>query len=297
VASKGKLSLIADTDRDGKADRETVVAEGWKELPHGGDALGVAFAKRDGGVYFGLGCTDFTNAYQVGKDGKPRYSLADERGTILRVAPDFKSREIVATGIRFPVALRFNREGDLFCTDQEGATWLPNGNPLDELLHIQPGRHYGFPPRHPKHLPNVIDEPSVFDYAPQHQSTCGLNFNDAANSGLTFGPAWWAGDAFVCGYSRGKIWRTKLVNTPFGYVAQNQLLACLSALTVDACVSPRGDLVISTHSGQPDWGSGPNGKGKLSQIRHTDTNTPQPVLAWNASPTELRVVFDRPLDP
>ena len=65
------------------------------------------------------------------------------------MSPDFKTREIVATGIRFPVGLRFNRDGDLFCTDQEGATWVPNGNPLDELLHIQKGRHYGFPARHP----------------------------------------------------------------------------------------------------------------------------------------------------
>ena len=88
--------------------------------------------------------------------------------------PDFKTREVIATGIRFPVGMRFNRRGDLFASDQEGATWLPNGNPLDELLHIQKGRHYGFPPRHPKHLPNVIDEPSVFDYGPQHQSTCGI---------------------------------------------------------------------------------------------------------------------------
>jgi glucose/arabinose dehydrogenase len=106
-----------------------------------------------------------------------------ERGTIQKVSPDFSRRETVCTGIRFPVALAFNAAGDLFCTDQEGATWLPNGNPLDELLHIEPGRHYGFPPRHPKHLPDVIDEPSVFDYAPQHQSTCGLNFNEPVSSG------------------------------------------------------------------------------------------------------------------
>ena len=55
-----------------------------------------------------------------------------------KVSPDFSQREIVATGIRFPVALAFNRLGDLFATDQEGATWLANGNPFDELLHIQP---------------------------------------------------------------------------------------------------------------------------------------------------------------
>ena len=56
-------------------------------------------------------------------------------------------------------------------------TWVPNGNPFDELLHIQTGRHYGFPPRHPKWLPDVIAEPSVWDYAPQHQSVCGFRFN------------------------------------------------------------------------------------------------------------------------
>src|SRR4029077_12639279 len=143
-----------------------------------------------------------------------RYDLKSERGTILKVSSDFKSREIVCTGIRFPVALAINALGDLFCTDQEGATWLSNGNPFDELLHIQKGRHYGFPPRHPKYLPNVIDEPSVYDYGPQHQSTCGLFFNEPVlKGGKTFGPADWRGDAFVTGYSRGKLYRTSLVKT------------------------------------------------------------------------------------
>src|SRR5262249_31774710 len=152
------------------------------------------------------------------------------------------------------VGLAFNREHDLFATDQEGATWLPNGNPLDELLHIKPGRHYGFPPRHPRHLPDVIDEPSTFDYGPQHQSTCGLCFNEPVNGGPTFGPAQWAGDAIITGYSRGKLWRTKLYKSMSGYVAQNQLFACLNMLAVDACVSPKGDLIVACHSGAPDWG-------------------------------------------
>src|SRR5258705_9867065 len=146
--------------------------------------------------------------------GTARFNLKSERGTILKVSADFKKREILCTGIRFPVALAFNRQDDLFCTDQEGATWLSNGNPLDELLHIQPGRHYGFPPRHPKYLPSVIDEPSTFDYGPQHQSTCGLCFNggfgnNGEDIGLIFGPAgrarsYWSWQAFVAGYSRGK---------------------------------------------------------------------------------------------
>lgn len=289
VASKGKVSLIVDTDRDGMADQEIVVAQGWKELPHGVDALGVAL-DADGNIYFGLGAADFTNAYLV-KDGTAHYDLRSERGTILKVSPDFARREIVATGIRFPVGLAF-RNGDLFATDQEGATWLPNGNPFDELLHVQPGRHYGFPPRHPKHLPNVIDEPSVFDYGPQHQSTCGLFFNKP-----TFGPRWWADDALVAGYSRGKLYRTKLAKAPAGYVAQNQLLACLNRLTADVCVSPGGDLVVACHSGEPDWGSGPQGRGRLYKISYVDPSIPQPVVAWPAGLNEARIAFDRPLDP
>jgi putative heme-binding domain-containing protein len=297
VASKGKCSLIVDSKGGDRADREIVVADGWQELPHGVDALGVAFDPRDGSVYFGLGTASYTNPYQTDPEGKGHYRLDGERGTILRVAPDFKSREIVCTGIRFPVGIRFNRAGDLFCTDQEGATWLPNGNPFDELLHVEKGRHYGFPPRHPKHLPNVIDEPSVFDYGPQHQSTCGLNFNEPVNGGPVFGPEWWRSDALVTGYSRGKLYRTRLVKTEAGYVAQNQLIAALNMLAVDACVSPRGDLVIAVHGGGPDWGSGPSGKGKLYKLVYTGKDLPQPVLAWPQGPREVRVAFDRPLEP
>ncbi|MBO0699025.1 MAG: c-type cytochrome, partial [Zavarzinella sp.] len=297
VAAKGKCSLIVDTDNDGVADKEIIVAEGWKELPHGVDALGVAIDPKDGSVYFGLGTTNFTNAYLTDKDGKAHYRLDDERGTVLKVSPDFKKREIFCTGIRFPVSIAFNREGHLFCTDQEGATWLPNGNPFDELLHLQKGRHYGFPPRHPRHLPNVIDEPSTYDYGPQHQSTCGLVFNEPVNGGPVFGPTTWRGDALVCGYSRGKLYRTKLVKTPDGYVATNQILACLNMLPVDCCVSLKGDLVVACHSGGPDWGSGPAGKGKLYKIHYDGKELPQPIAIWPAGPDEVRVAFDRPLDP
>ncbi|HEV3022699.1 MAG TPA: hypothetical protein VGX76_09525, partial [Pirellulales bacterium] len=297
IAGKGKCSLVVDTDGDDRADEEIIVAEGWQPLAmaHGVDALGVAIDK-DQNVYFGLGTADYTNAYQLDGQGRPHYDLASERGTILKVAPDFGRREIVATGIRFPVALAFNADGELFCTDQEGATWLANGNPLDELLHIERGRHYGFPPRHAKHLPRVIDEPSLFDYRPQHQSTCGLAFDEPVGGGPVFGPAWWRGDALVCGYSRGKLWRTRLARTPTGYVARTELIASLAMLTADACVTSRGDLVVAVHSGGPDWGSGPNGKGKLFQIAYADRGAPQPAVAWAAGPQEVRIGFDRPLE-
>jgi hypothetical protein len=225
VAAKDKLALILDNNGDDRADEEiTVATRTERSEQQGVDALGVALGP-DGSIYFSLGAASFVEPYLTDKTtGLPRYRTSMERGTIQRVSPDFSKREMVCSGIRFAVGLAFNRAGDLFCTDQEGATWLQNGNPLDELLHIQPGRHYGFPPRHPRHLPDVIDEPSVFDYTPQHQSTCALCFNEPvpgpesvkARGETAFGPAHWHGDAIVAGYSRGKLWRTKLAKTAAG---------------------------------------------------------------------------------
>ncbi|MFO1065975.1 MAG: ThuA domain-containing protein [Pirellulales bacterium] len=295
VTSKGKCSLLLDTDGDDVLDQEKIVADGWAPIPHGVDALGAAFDPKDHSIVFGIGVRNFVNAYEIGDDGKSTFDLKSERGTLLRISPDLKTREVIATGIRFPVALRFNKAGDLFCTDQEGATWLPNGNPFDELLHIQKGHHYGFPPRHPKHLPNVIDEPSTYDFQPQHQSLCGLNFNLPVHGGPTFGPANWQGDALSAGYSRGKLYRTQLVNTPHGYIAKNTLWACLTKLTVDCCVSPRGDLLVATHGGGPDWGSGPNGEGTLYKISYRDPDAAQPVSISVTGPREIQIAFDRPL--
>ena len=54
----------------------------------------------------------------------------------MKLSPDFKTREVICTGIRFPVSIKFNRHGDLFATEQEGATWCPGGNVVDKLMHI-----------------------------------------------------------------------------------------------------------------------------------------------------------------
>jgi putative heme-binding domain-containing protein len=298
VASKGKISLILDKDRDGRADEEVIVATGWKEISQSVDAVGMAVDPEDGSLYFGLGCANYANGYLIDPaTGKAGYDLKSERGTIQRVSADFKTRETICTGVRFTCALAFNREGDLFATEQEGATWLPNGNAFDELLHIERGRHYGFPPRHPQHLPDVVDWPAVMEYGPQHQSTVGMVFNEGVNGGPAFGPGFWAGDALVCGEARGKLYRTKLAKTPHGYVAQNHLIACLGLLTVDCCVSPQGDLVVACHSGPPDWGTGPKGEGRIFKVSYTGKTAPQPVWAWAQAPDEFRIGFDRELHP
>ena len=299
VVSNGKISRLRDSNKTGKADTEDVIVSDWpKDAGHTGgnvDALGIAFDAEDN-LYFGLGCADYSNPYLV-RDKRSQYDIHSQRGTLLKVSPDRKHREILCTGIRFPYAMAFNKSGDLFCTDQEGETWCPGGNPLDKLEYIIPGRHYGFPPRNDKYLPNVHDEPPVVGFGPQHQSTCGFVFNEPAPDHPVFGPSIWEGDALVAGFSRGKLWRVKLAKTPTGYVGRETQIASLRMLALSPAISPKGDLVMACHGGLPDWGTGPQGAGKLFKFSHSDKAAPQPVLTWAHSAVEVRVAFDRPVDP
>jgi putative heme-binding domain-containing protein len=296
VASKGKISLIKDTDNDGTADTEEIISTGWKEAYVAVDATGMAL-DRDGNVYFGLGCADFSNAYQLDKEKKPHYDIHSTQGTIQKLSADHQTRQTVATGVRFAIGIAINRLGDVFWTDQEGDTWT-HGNHRDELNVLLPGvRHYGFPERHPEYLPNTDDEPPVVSFGPQHQSTCGLKFNEPKPGWKTFGPKLWENDALVAGESRGKIWRVPLAKVREGYVGRSPIaIASTGMLTIDLAVSPAGAMVICCHSGPPDWGTGPTGKGRLFKISYVNPEAPQPVIAWPAAKDEIRVAFDRAVD-
>jgi len=294
-----------DTNGDGIPDTRETVARGFDDpelvaapyLNHRrvDSSMAMAFGP-DGALYVTMGNAGYNNPYWHDKQGVAHYSPGKRRGCLLRIGTDGKVEQL-ASGLRYIMSLQFNQHGDLFGSDQEGATWVPNGNPFDELLHIQTGRHYGFPPRHPRWLPDVIDEPSVIDFGPQHQSTCGFRFNGPSEGRGRFGPESWARDAFVVGESRGKLWRVALAKTAAGYVARTQLIGSVPLLLVDCAISPRGDLVVCAHTGKPDWGNGPKGEGRIFKISLTDKAAPQPVLVWPGSETETVIAFDRQLDP
>lgn len=298
VAARGKIALLEDTDRDGRADKSEAVVSGWVNETHNSetrnDAAGIAIDK-DGNLYFSLGCMSYNKAWLLDSKGESKYDMASERGTVLKVSADRKHREVIATGLRFVIGLDFNKHGDLFATDQEGDTWFPGGNPRDELLHVLPNRHYGFPFRHPTYLPTVVDEPEVVGFSPQHQSTCGFRFNEPRAHRQPFGPEHWEGNAIVTGFSRGKLWRVPLAKSRAGYVGKQVQFVAFESLPTDVAISPTGDLLVTCHGGRPDWGSGPAAAGHLYKIQF-DRSAPQPVAAWSASPLEVKVAFDRPID-
>jgi putative heme-binding domain-containing protein len=182
------------------------------------------------------------------------------------------------------------------------------------LNHIQVGKHYGFPPRHERWLPGVTDEPPVLALGPQHQSACGLVFNEphgSLNPGRTqapaiplpsapeqrlFGPAHWAGEVLIAGESRGRIWSGQLARTADGYVGRSRTIARLALLTLDVAISPRGALYVCCHSGPPDWGTGPQGPGRIFQIAYDRPTAPQPLAVWPEKSTEVRIRFNLPIE-
>lgn len=294
-----------DTKGDGVPNKRTTVIKGFDDpelvkaayLNHRrvDSSMAIAFGP-DGAMYVTMGNAGYNNPYWQDKKGVAHYSPEKRRGCLLRISADGKVEQL-NSGLRYIMSLQFNRLGDLFGTDQEGATWVPNGNPFDELLHLQPGRHYGFPPRHPRWLPNVIDEPSTWDFAPQHQSTCGFRFNGPTPGRGRFGPESWADSALTVGESRGNLWRTSMVKTAAGYVAQTELIGTVPLLAVDCAISPQGDLVVCCHTGKPDWGNGPKGEGRLFKISYRPPTAPRALLAWPTSPTQTTVAFDKPVTP
>ena len=308
VVLTDEIVRFRDTDGDGVPDKRETIIKGFddpalvaaKYLNHRrvDSSMALAYGP-DGAWYVTMGNAGYNNPYWHDKiskegvtEGSPHYSTQQRRGCLLRITPDGKVEQL-NSGLRYIMSLQFNKDGELFGSDQEGATWCPNGNPFDELLHLQPGRHYGFPPRHPKYLPDVADEPSAWNYAPQHESTCGFRFNTASAGRGRFGPEFWADNAIATGESRGVLWRPALAKTAAGNVARTELFARMNMITTDCAISPKGDLVVCCHSGKPDWGNGPKGEGHIFKFSFTNPAVPQPALTWAASETETVVAYDK----
>lgn len=66
---------------------------------------------KDGNLYFSLGCMSYNKAWRIDKNGESRYDKQSERGAIVKVSPDRKHREVIASGLRFVIGLEFNKHG------------------------------------------------------------------------------------------------------------------------------------------------------------------------------------------
>jgi glucose/arabinose dehydrogenase len=168
VSHQGGITVLSDTNGDGKSDTKRILVDNLPTDRHQNDNLKFG---PDGWLYMGLGstcdaCTE----------------LNPKSATILRFNADTGASEIFATGLRNPYDLAFHPStGDLFATDN-GRDDLGLDVPFEELNHIVQGGDYGFPncwnDQGQTECENTIPAVAFFE---SHSSVNGLDFNKATN--------------------------------------------------------------------------------------------------------------------
>ncbi|MBX2817006.1 MAG: c-type cytochrome, partial [Saprospiraceae bacterium] len=88
----------------------------------------------------GLQVDEAGNLYYAKSGRHARRSLVPQHGTLIKVSPDGKTSEILASGFRAANGVCINEDGSFFVTDQEGY-WLP----MNRINRVLPGegKFYG----------------------------------------------------------------------------------------------------------------------------------------------------------
>lgn len=184
IGTAQQIRAFRDTDEDGQADTSWVFFDDIPNSEHPYEWTNAFSFGPDGWLYFTL-TTDSWNA-------APSPDPQGYRGSILRLSPDGKKIERIATGIRSVYGMRFNAYGDLFFTDNEGG-----GNPTEELNRLMKNGFYGHNPS--KFKFDSLAAPALdleTEVAPS-----GIVFNSPEND---FGGT--AGDLFIAFYGPGERW-------------------------------------------------------------------------------------------
>ena len=133
IGTAQQIRAFLDMDKDGKADTSWLFFDDIPNSEHPYEWTSALNFGRDNWLYAALS-TDSWNA-------SPSPDPKGYRGSIIRISPDGKKAEPVATGIRSVYGMSFSPDGDLFFTDNEGG-----GNPKEELNRLIKNAFYGHNP-------------------------------------------------------------------------------------------------------------------------------------------------------
>jgi mono/diheme cytochrome c family protein len=270
VLHRRNLTRVVDADGDGVADRFDRVAA----LPHGvADTYDYGYGLvRDRGGAFVFSLAPYANPHLPGSGGA------------VRLTPGGELREI-ATGFRNPLGWCAGRDGDIFCTDNQGE-WVAT----NKLCHVVEGRFYGFPnPGRGSRGGRPFGRTAVWVPYGWARSINGVAYD---HTGGKFGP--FAGQFFLAELMfGGGIVRASLEKVNGEYQG-----ACfpfwgrglLGPLTV--AFDPRGRLWVGGIT-EPGWMAQPD-RGALFRI---DFTGPEPfeMQTIRVLPRGFRIVFTRPV--
>jgi putative heme-binding domain-containing protein len=186
IGTSEEIRAYIDRNNDGRADTSWTF---FNEIPHSEHpyewTCGMNFGP-DGWLYFVLS----TDSWNAGASPDPK----GFRGSLLRISPDGKRVERLATGIRSVYGTAFNQHGDLFFTDNEGG-----GNLKEELNYYIKGGFYGHNPKKYPGYDSIMNPAHALE---AEVAPSAIAFNKTDND---FGGT--GGNLFVAFYGPGERWK------------------------------------------------------------------------------------------
>jgi len=298
VTQRTETTRLRDVDGDGVADEYLTAGAGWNVS---GAYHGYAYGpKRDGKgdlwVTLNLDMGDHSDNKApwrgwggiIGKDG--------------RFVP-------MAAGMRSPCGLGANREGDMFCVDQQG-TWIPT----TPIYHLRKGAFFLNPegiaseklPDSPLRLSAKIPEkrpyPEAVRALPEMRppavwmpyNKMGRSGTDLAlcDAGGKFGP--FDGQMFVAEFTDAKISRVFMEKVGGEYQgACFPFVGGIASGIVRLTFAPDGSLMVGmTSRGWSSLGTKAYG---LQRLRYNG-NVPFAIKEMRARPDGFELVFTKPVD-
>ena len=238
IGTSSEIRIFLDQDKDGKSDTSWTFFNKIPVSDHPYEWSSALNFGPDGWLYFVL-TTDSWNP------GASPDSLG-LRGSILKVSPDGKEFDIVATGIRSIHGMDFSSESDLFFADNKGG-----GNATEELNLLEVGKFYGHNPKKYEGKFEVA-VPPVFSV--EHElAPSGIEFNPMDNG---FGGT--AGNLFVTFYgpserwNRGGISRITIQKTNQAIQYEEVPVADIPKLS-DLAFGKDGSLYLAQHGISDYW--------------------------------------------
>lgn len=238
IGTSQQIRAYLDLNRDGKADTSWMFFDQIPNSEHPYEWMSGLSFDSNGWLYVAL-TTDSWNA-------APAKDPLGYRGAIIRISPDGKKAERVASGIRSVPGMAVHKSGDLFFLDNEGG-----GNPNEELNRLVVNSFYG---HNKKKYPADSGKVMRPDFDLQSEvAPSAMEFNSEHND---FGGS--AGDLFVAYYGPGERWtrgaigRVVMEKKQDGtYEFSEYTVADVPKLS-DLAFSKDGNLYLASH-GQTDY--------------------------------------------
>lgn len=144
ICQSPELYYLEDTDGDLKADKKTVILDGFGGVDHDHAVHGVMIGP-DGLLYLTVGDGGLDVTDQSGNRvtaGKAVEDADHDAATVLRVDLDGNRLEVLAEGMRNPYAPAVSSFGTVYASDNDD-----DGNEQCQINYVMEGGHYGYWPR------------------------------------------------------------------------------------------------------------------------------------------------------